>query len=167
MSDEAGLFERLERLERLEARLAQVEDERAIEKLVASYGPLVDAGLPDEVAELWTTDGVYDVDELYMGSADEVRAMVTSDAHQGLIGRGAAHFLGPAHVTVTGDSARAVCHSLLVVHHQERYLVVRAGVNLFQLVRTPEGWRIEHRTTRALDGRAESRALLGRGVTGA
>ncbi|MEQ6902112.1 nuclear transport factor 2 family protein [Nocardioides sp. YIM 152588] len=157
----------LERLERLEARLARLEDEQAIGRLVASYGPLVDAGLPDEVADLWTADGVYDVDELYMGSADEVRAMVAGEAHQGLIGRGAAHFLGPAHVTVEGDTARAVCHSLLVVHHRERYVVARAGVNHFHLVRTPEGWRIEHRTTRALDGREESRALLGRGVTGA
>lgn len=160
----------------LESRLSQLEDEQAIAQLVASYGPLVDAGLPDEVAGLWTADGVYDVDEMYLGDQEAVRAMVAGEDHQGLIHRGAAHFLGPAQVTVTGDTARAVCHSVLVVHHRDKFFLARAGAHLFSLVRatsgSPEpgddtrGWRIQHRTTRVLDGREESRALLGAGVTG-
>ncbi|WP_141014703.1 nuclear transport factor 2 family protein [Nocardioides sambongensis] len=157
------------RLEALETRLARLEDEQAISRLVAAYGPLVDAGVPDEVAALWTTDGVYDVDEMYMGDQEAVRAMVAGEAHQGLIARGAAHFLGPAHVTVDGDTARAVCHSVLVVHHKEKFFLARAGAHLFSLVRTGEGadgWRIRHRTTRVLDGREESRVLLAAGVTG-
>lgn len=150
----------------LEARVAELEDERAIRELVAAYGPLVDAGRADEVADLWTTDGVYDVDEMYLGDQDAIRAMVAGEAHQGLIARGAAHFLGPVHVTLEGDEARAVCHSVLVVHHRERFLVARAGVHLFRLLRTEAGWRVLRRTTRVLDGGEESRVLLGAGVTG-
>ena len=51
-----------ERLARLEARLQMFEDERVIQRIVASYGPLVDTGAADDVAALWSADGVYDVD---------------------------------------------------------------------------------------------------------
>ena len=155
-----------DRLAALEARLARLEDEQAIFQIIASYGPLVDSGCADEVAGMWTVDGVYDVDEMFMGDQAAIHDMVTGDLHQGLIGNGAAHFLGPAHVTVTGDTARAICHSILLVHHQGKYFPVRAGANLFHLVRTEDGWKVQHRTTRALDGRAEARTLLSAGVTG-
>jgi hypothetical protein len=155
-----------ERLAALETHVAQLRDEQAIFQLIASYGPLVDSGCADEVAGLWTTDGVYDVDEMFMGDQQAIHDMVTGDMHQGLIGSGAAHFLGPAHVTVTGDTARAVCHSILLVQHKERWFPVRAGANLFHLVRTDDGWKVRHRTTRALTGSEESRTLLSSGVTG-
>lgn len=148
------------RLAALEARLTLLEDEREITRLVASYGPLVDAGEADRVADLWTEDGVYDVDELFMGNRAEIDAMVRSDAHQGLIGRGCCHFLGPAHVTVEGDRAVAICASILLVRHEGRVLPVRIGANRFELERTGDGWRSTRRTTRALDGSAEARALL-------
>ncbi len=53
------------------------------------------------------------------GRAD-VAAMVRSPEHQGLIGRGCCHFLGPAVVTVDGDDAVAVCESALLVHRDGR-----------------------------------------------
>ena len=83
-----------ERLAGLERRLAAMEDERAIERLIASYGPLVDCGEADAAAQLWSTDGSYDVEGWSMRSRADVAAMVRSDAHQGLIGRGCCHFLG-------------------------------------------------------------------------
>ena len=49
-------------LAELEKRLQRIESERAIERLIASYGPLVDAGEADSTAALWATDGVYDVE---------------------------------------------------------------------------------------------------------
>lgn len=145
----------------LEARLRRLEDIEEITRLVASYGPAVDAGLAEEVSGLWTEDGVYDVDELFMGDRAAIHAMVDSDAHQGLIGNGCTHFLGPARVDVDGDEAIAVCHSILVAYHKERYVVARSGANRWELRRTSDGWRAVHRTTRALDGDAEARALLG------
>ncbi|HEX7739117.1 MAG TPA: nuclear transport factor 2 family protein [Marmoricola sp.] len=145
----------------LEARLRRLEDIEEITRLVASYGPAVDAGLADDVAGLWTEDGVYDVDEMFMGDQAAIHAMVGSDAHQGLIGNGCTHFLGPVRVDVDGDDAVAVCHSILVAYYKERYVVARSGANRWRLRRTPDGWRAVHRTTRALNGDAEARALLG------
>lgn len=94
----------------------------------------------DRVAALWTEDGSYDVEGWHMADRAAVAAMVRSDAHQGLISRGSAHFLGPAHVSVDGDTAVAA--------------------NLFELARTPGGWRITRRTTRGLRGTREAHDLL-------
>src|ERR1700729_201216 len=94
-----------ERLAALEQRLRLVEDELAIGRLMASYGPLVDAGDADAVSGLWAEDGEYDVEGWHMRSRADVAEMVRSPAHQGLISRGAAHFLGPVSVAIAGDEA--------------------------------------------------------------
>ncbi|KUI17303.1 hypothetical protein AU193_03160 [Mycobacterium sp. GA-1285] len=150
----------------LERRLARIEDERAIERLIASYGPLVDAGEADAAADLWAEDGSYDVEGWHMSSRDEVAAMVRSGAHQGLIRRGCCHFLGPAVVTVDGDAAVAVCESLLVTTHDDGFAVSRAGANHFRLRRSDGRWVIVQRRTRRLDGGDEARELLATGVAG-
>lgn len=155
-----------ERLARLEQRLQRLEDELTLSRMIAAYGPLVDAGEADAVASLWAEDGEYDVEGWHMRSRDDVRAMVHSDGHQRLIQGGCLHFLGPAHVTVEGDDAVAVCESLLVRHREDGYSIRRAGANHFRFRRLPEGWRVVHRTTRALDGSAEARALLADGALG-
>lgn len=151
------------RLAQLEQRVRQLEDEQAIARLIASYGPLVDAGDADAVAALWEPDGVYDVDELLMRGREQVEAMVRSDGHQGWIAGGCAHFVGPPHVTVTGDEAVAVCHSLMVTRTDEQFHVHRATANHWRLRRGADGWRVTVRTNRVLDGRAESPRLLGDG----
>jgi hypothetical protein len=68
------------RLAEIERRLPQIEDERAIERLIASYGPLVDAGEAQATAQLWATDGSYDVEDMPMRSRQDVDAMVRSEA---------------------------------------------------------------------------------------
>jgi uncharacterized protein (TIGR02246 family) len=155
-----------DRIAELEARLRQVEDERAIERMIASYGPLVDAGEADATADLWAVDGTYDVEGWPMHSRDDVATMVRSDAHQGLIGRGCSHFLGPVVVTVDGDHAVAVCESVLFVKATKGFHAWRAGANHFRLERRDGRWQIVHRTTRALDGGTHARQLLSEGVAG-
>lgn len=150
-----------ERLAALESRLARLEDERAVARLIASYGPLVDSGDADAVAGLWEPDGVYDVDELLMTGHGQIAAMVGSAAHRRWITEGCAHLVGPPHVTVTGDEAVAVCHSLMVVRSGERFAVRRATANHWRLRRGARGWRVTTRTNRVLDGRRESPELLG------
>jgi hypothetical protein len=155
-----------DRIDALERRLRRLEDERAIERMIASYGPLVDAGAADATAELWAIDGTYDVEDWPMRSRDDVAAMVRSDAHQKLISRGCCHFLGPVVATVDGDTAVAVCESALFVKDTKGFHVYRAGANHFRLHRRDGRWQIVHRTTRALDGGTEARELLAAGVAG-
>ena len=155
-----------QRIAALEARLRQLEDERDIMRLIATYGPLVDAGAAAEVAALWTDDGIYDVDEVYLEGHEQLAAMVRSRAHQAWIRSGCAHVVGPARVTVTGDTAVAVCHSLMVVRDDEHFVVRRATANHWELVRTAAGWKVARRTNRVLDGREESPLLLAEGARG-
>ncbi|MDD7812799.1 nuclear transport factor 2 family protein [Mycobacterium sp. CSUR Q5927] len=117
-------------------------------------------------AQLWALDGSYAVEGWSMNNRAEVADMVRSEAHQGLIGGGSTHFLGPAVVTVEVDDAVAVCESLLVVRHEKKYLVARAGVHHFQLRRLDGRWQIIRRICRTLDGDAEARRLLAAGVAG-
>lgn len=158
-----------QRLADLEQRLQRMEDERAIERMIASYGPLVDAGDAESVAALWRADGVYDVEEWLMANRADIAAMVRSPGHQELINRGCVHFLGPAVVTVHGDEAVAVCDSTLLVRAETGYRVARGGANYFHLQRTPEPpgqWQIVKRITRRLDGSADARSLLVDGIAG-
>ncbi|MEB3023531.1 nuclear transport factor 2 family protein [[Mycobacterium] crassicus] len=157
------------RLADLEQRLRRIEDERAIERMIASYGPLVDAGDAEAVAALWQADGVYDVEDWLMAGRADIAAMVRSRGHQDLIDRGCVHFLGPAVVTVHGDQAVAVCDSTLLVKHESGYRVARGGANYFHLQRSPEApdqWQIVKRITRRLDGAPDARSLLVDGIAG-
>lgn len=151
-----------ERLAALEQRVRELEDERAVREVLAAYGPLVDAGDAAGTAALWEPDGTYDVDELVMHGQGEIADMVRSAGHSGFIERGCAHVVGPPHVTLAGDEAVAVCHSLMVVQREGRFVVRRATANRWRLRRGPDGWRVAERTTRVLDGRPESPALLRR-----
>ena len=147
-------------LARLEQRVQRLEDELAVMRLLASYGPLADAGSADEAAGLWAEDGEYDVDGWRMRSRAEVHAMIRSDAHQNIIGAGSAHFFGPPTITVYGDDAVAVCESILVRHNADGFYIWRAGAHRIRLYRTGEGWRIVQRVSRPLDGSDAARALL-------
>ncbi|WAC53581.1 nuclear transport factor 2 family protein [Gordonia sp. SL306] len=155
-----------DRLAALEARVRRLEDSEEITQLIASYGPLVDDGDAENVAHLWDRHGSYDVDGLSMTGRDDIAAMVRSRPHQGLIAEGCAHLLGPVRVHVDGDSAVAVCHSLLIRHQDHGFVVHRATANHFTLDRTADGWRIGCRTSRALDGQESAHLLLGAGARG-
>lgn len=152
-----------DRIADLQRRLLALEDERDIARLLAAYGPLVDAGDADGAAALWTEDGVYDVGDWLMNGRGEVASMVRSAAHQGLLERGCCHFFGPPVVTVDGDEATAVCESVLLVRRESGgYGVARAGVHLVRLRRDSSGWRIVTRTARQFDGTAAGRDLIAR-----
>ena len=149
-------------------RLQRLEDELAIAKLLASYGPSVDAGNADNAAEMWATDGTYDVEDWLMSGRKGVHDMVSSASHQDLVASGCCHFLGPAVVTVVGDTAVAVCESLVLSRDGESgYRVWRATANHFSLERRGGQWQITMRTSRLLNGNPYAHALLNLGLAGA
>lgn len=168
----------------LVARLQRLEDERDIARLITSYGPAVDAADADTAAGLWISDGIYDVDGWYMNSSSDVQAMVGSEAHRELVYSGCCHFLGPAVITVNGETAVAVCESLVLLRRPEplpdsvfegqawkssaqEYMVWRASVNHFELVRSEVGWRISRRTSALLAGSEGAHRMLRKGLSGA
>ena len=150
----------------IEDRLQRLEDECEIVQLLTRYGPLVDSGCAQEVAAIWTEDGVYDNDVIMMSGRDQIRAMVESTPHQSYIAGGCAHFNGPVSVHVDGDKAVAVTHSLMVLHEDGAFRINRATANHWQLRRTGEGWRATVRTGRILDGDELAWGLLRAGALG-
>lgn len=156
----------------LEARLRRLEDERDIAQLIASYGPLVDAADADGTAALWATDGRYEVEGWAMAGRADVHAMVSSTSHRALVATGCSHFLGPAVVTVDGDTAVAVCESLVLVRREtpddgsSEYGVWRATANHFELARIDGRWQISRRSSRLLNGDPAAHRLLTAGVAG-
>lgn len=147
-------------------RVSVLEDHREIAALIASYGPAVDAAIPEAVGAVWTEDGVYDVDVVTLTGRGEIEAMVTGEMHQGFVRRGCAHVLEPADIRVAGDTAVATAKSMLVVAAPggESFTVVRATANRWELDRVDGEWRCSRRIARVLDGRADARELLARGV---
>ncbi|MBX8690659.1 nuclear transport factor 2 family protein [Mycobacterium sp. 20091114027_K0903767] len=154
-----------------DARLRRLEDERDIARLIASYGPYVDAADAEGTAALWATDGRYEVEGWTMAGRADVHAMVSSTSHRSLVAAGCSHFLGPAVVTVDGDTAVAVCESLVLVRREthdgsSEYVVWRATANHFELVRADGHWQISRRSSRLLNGDSAAHRLLTAGVAG-
>lgn len=153
-----------------EGRLAAAEDELAILQLLASYSPRVDSGDAEGVAELWTDDGVYDVDTGVLEGHDGLVKMVNGDAHQGLIAHGCGHVPSLPVVLLDGDRAVATGYTQLVVRSSRpgRYTVMRVTASRWELERrgpvdAPDrGWRVVLRTARAVTDDGEGRQLLGR-----
>jgi len=154
------------RLAALEDRVRLLEDHNAIMRLLCTYGPAVDSGSAETVAQLWTEDGVYDVDTGRMDGREQIAAMVRSDSHQKWINGGCGHVISPAHLTVTGDTAVATCHTQMILkrHGKDGYTVGRVTANRWELARTSDGWKVTTRTNRLLNGSPEARELLARGV---
>jgi len=161
------------RLQAMEDRLRFLEDERAIRQLIASYGPAVDSGNTDAAVALWTDAGIYDYVTIIDDHTREqyldpqgIHDMLEHSHHQRLIHEGAAHTLGPAHIEIDGDTAVATNYSVILRRIGMSVAIYRMAGNRWDLVRTPDGWRTERRTTRMMDGSEEARALLGRAITG-
>jgi hypothetical protein len=149
----------------LERRVRELEDVIQIYRLMASYGPSVDSDSKTAASGLWTEDGVYDVDVAAWSGRPEIEGMLAGDAHQGYLRNGCSHQVAMPRVTLDGDKATATTYMSLIERDGEAHTIRRQTANRWDLVRTPEGWRVKVRTNRLLDGRADARELLRRGIT--
>ena len=98
----------------IEARLQRLEDKAAIAELIASYGPLADRGMADELARLWVDNGEYTV--AGFGTARghaEIAALIEGETHQQLMAQGCAHVLSPHTIALGGGEAEASGYSVV------------------------------------------------------
>jgi uncharacterized protein (TIGR02246 family) len=150
-----------DKLAELEARVQASEDQLAIARLLASYGPAVDSGESREAAQLWTSGGVYDVGGVSREQGhDAIAALYDAGFHQSLIRQGSAHVTMAPQITLDGDCAVAVGHSIVFLRAENGYNAWRVSANRWTLVRTDGGWRIAERFNRVLDGSPESHDAL-------
>lgn len=145
--------------EALERRLRSLEDRAAIADLIARYGPAVDAGDADAVAALWVPDGTYQFDDTVLEGGG-IRGLVGIPTHEEYMRRGCAHIVSAPRIKIDGDEAVAVTHSVVMLREGDRWVGERVSANRWEMLRTPDGWRVRHRRNRLLDGAAAARELL-------
>ncbi len=149
------------RLESLEVRLRAAEDELAIIRLIASYGPLVDSGDADLAPELFATNGVYDVDVAFMTGREAISDLLRGQGHRDCVETGAAHSMGLPWVRVDVDKAIAINVSQLLVCNSEGFEVFRVAQNLWKLERAQDGnWLVRERINRLIGEDSQARDLL-------
>jgi uncharacterized protein (TIGR02246 family) len=151
------------RLDALERRVAALEDELAIHRVIVRYGFAVDTGDADATAALFTPDAVYDVDgTLVMRGRDGVAGMVRGERHRSLLPN-CAHTIGPAVVTLDGDRAVATAYSRIYLRRDGELALWRVSFNRFELERCCGAWLIARRTTRLL-GHDEAHGIFERAL---
>lgn len=156
------------------ARLAEVEDRQHITEVLYRYASALDGRDWDLLRSCFTEDAI--ADYLDLGGVKEGIEEIVALCDGALSGLDSSqHLIGNPRVEIAGDRATASCY--LQAQH---YLVSPSGANTFlvggtyvdRLVRTPDGWRIEHRALHATwqDGNAgvfaEAAARLESGAGG-
>ena len=148
----------------LQERVQRLDDQAAIYQLIANYGPAADSGWSEMAASLWTDDGIYDAQVGAWQGRDAIAGMISGATHQGYIHEGCAHVLTMPYITVDGDTAVATCYGQLFRNDGDNFRIWRVTATRWELRRDVDGWRIANRVNKLLDGDAEARALLRRGI---
>jgi hypothetical protein len=164
----------------LEERVRAIEDRLEIYNVIASHPPSADTGGDVHIAESWVEDGVFDRGEALTSARgrEAIAKQVLGPEHQAAIARGLAHFTGLPHVAITGDTAVVTSYLAIIVPQTEGnavevpnhgtskgFRIHRITANRWRLVRTPQGWKIKHRTLRPLDGSEPAREILRHAIT--
>jgi hypothetical protein len=130
---------------------SHAEDEVLIRNLIGLAAHLADEGEPDDYRVLYTPDATWSFGGSTQHGVEEIVAATRQRRAEGVSGPGTGtrHLVVPLHVTVNGDTATAVSYFLFLADTTGTPVVRVFGVYTDELVRTPEGWRIRSRTSRA------------------
>ena len=156
-----------DRFAALEKRLQTAEDHLEILNLISAYGPLADSCSVEEAIAQWVPGGGYNYGKPGGGTqrleAPEPLGNVwRQEGHVELTRTGSAHMAATPKIVVKGDKADAVGYSLVIKREGDRWFVWRAAINHWTLVRTPQGWRVDEKFNRTLDGSDESHEVMRR-----
>lgn len=150
----------------IEDRIRAIEDRLEIYNLIASHPPSADSAAHNHVRSIFVEDAVLDLGGTKTASGNQaISEMPQKPEHHQAIRGGLAHFAGLPHVTIDGDNAVVTSYLQILAAHPTAeeievpahgktrgYRIHRVGANRWELVRTPQGWKIKRRTYRTLDG---------------
>jgi hypothetical protein len=164
----------------LDARLRAIEDRLAILNLIASHPPSADTGADYFARAVYVEDGAMDLGG-GKGAAgnDAIGAIMTTPEHKAAIAGGLAHFAGLPRIEIDGDTAVVTSYLQILTpdngaepvavpgHGASKgFRIHRVGANRWELVRTPDGWKIKRRMLRPLDGSEPAREILRQALAG-
>jgi hypothetical protein len=135
----------------LEARLALLEDERAIVRTLHRYGQSIDYGEEEAWVDCFTEDGVFDIrarlshqPNRLISGRDELRAFIRRHTRAPELWH--KHLLVEPLVEVHGDSATCLSYLAVVMEHDDEPVLRVFGRYRDRLVRCPDGrWRFRER----------------------
>jgi len=165
----------------VDERLRDIEDRLAIYNLIAPHPPSVDTGADDYTSADYIEYGSFDRGEGLTSAVgnDDIAAMTQSTGHQQAIQGGLAHFSGLPYVELNGDAAYVTSY-LQILHPDGRgedrelpnhgfstgYRIHCVVANRWTLARTPDGWKIQSRKLRPIDGSPPAREILSQALAG-
>ena len=156
-----------ERLDAIEQRCRAAEDHLEILNLISAYGPLADSCSVEDAIAQWIPGGGYNYG-MPGGGTQRLEApeplgnVWRNEGHFELTRTGSAHMAATPKIVVKGDAADAVGYSFVIKREGERWFVWRAAINHWTLTRTPQGWRVQEKFNRTLDGSDESHEVMRR-----
>jgi len=164
----------------IEERIRGIEDRLDIYNLIASHPPSADTGVKAYIRSIFVEEAVLDLGGAKTAAGNEtISDMSQRPAHQEAIRAGLAHFAGLPHVEIDGDRAVVTSYLQILAPHptaepidvpahgvSKGYRVHRVGANRWELVRTPQGWKIKRRTYRTLDGTEPALDILRQALAG-
>jgi hypothetical protein len=149
----------------LEERLQRLEDESAILRLIASYGPSADSGSGDVAEKLFTEEAEYDIQVGTLNGGAAVGDMIDHlPLHRQLLAGGCAHTTDLPLIEVDGDRAWALCHGFVLRREGDQFVVWRAAAVWWEFQRATGRWRISRRVNRLLDGQSVAPDLFRKGL---
>ena len=158
----------------IENRIRAIEDRLEIYNLIASHPPSADTAAHAYIQSIFLEDAVLDLGGGKQAEgAKAISEIVTRPEHDEAIKGGLAHFAGLPHIALDGDRAVVTSYLQILAPHptaddiavpahgiSKGFRVHRVGANRWELVRTPQGWKVARRTLRTLDGSQPARDLL-------
>ncbi|MGO8859718.1 MAG: nuclear transport factor 2 family protein [Acidimicrobiales bacterium] len=154
----------LDRFVALEDRVRCLEDQAALVRLIASWGPAADTANGQAASWFWTEDAVLETESTRHDGASGVRAMIDGEGQQALVQKGCAHVQGVPIVRIDGDRAMAINYGRVYLHAEDGYEIWRVSVNCWEFRRTVDGWRVTRRRAHVIDGGPEARDLLSQAI---
>lgn len=150
--------------ERLERRVQQLEDEREIARVIASYGYYADTGQDEAFVNVFTDDAAMEVSlgpdasdfgvglAFWRGRAEIEQFVANPEVHHHPdFYRKSMHLNGlNLVVNVEADQARATCYDLILQYFPDGFRSRWAGAQEWLLRREPGGWRVTSRRRREL-----------------
>ncbi|HEY3916376.1 MAG TPA: nuclear transport factor 2 family protein [Stellaceae bacterium] len=162
----------------VEQRLQAIEDRLEILNLIAAHPLGADSASHDYAESFWAADGTVDVagqPKAYESMIGVLNTPGFAEAQR----QGICHFPDLPHITIDGDRAVAISYLQILAadpdgkpfelsaHGTSKgFRVLRLSASRWDLVRTPQGWRIQKRSLRGMDNPA-ARELLKQAAQGA
>ena len=162
------------RMRQLEARVTQLEDDKAIREVLARYGYNADGGRDQAYVDLYTDDGVVNIgtyvsfgsgykDITQWKGKKEIMGFITDPkAHKAIEGR-CMHVQGNNFMTVVnGDDAKCYSYSMVLLKPSPEYegVAIRsAGYSEWTMKKVNGKWLIKERVRRAAAGQGAKELL--------